>query len=207
MGPSQQQDRSIVKLREPRSEEPAASKIPKPSELQGRWTVTHSTLPMWRDKRNVAISYSLVDQPSDSGPVRLEDTVTYQGMSDGKTQTIRGIDTAQEGAGRWKWRGKGMLTLITGYWEILGWGVVDAGGGGGGGDTGGDDAGRENVWVVTYFDKTLFTPAGIDIYSKSPDGHTRETVEKIRQALSALEDATVHSLCQELFSVQLGSGS
>jgi hypothetical protein len=60
--------------------------------------------------------------------------------------------------------------IASSHWECLGFGRTD------------DD----NQWIVTYFDKTPFTPAGIDIYSRNKEGLTRTTVEQILDALRGL---------------------
>jgi len=164
--------------------------------LQGKWHVTHSTLPMWKSKRNVSITYTPLpaSDPSisaDQGTDRLDDLVSYQSLDSDKVQTVRGVDKASGGSrDAWDWRGKGWLMIASSHWEILGWGeeVIAAEG----------DA--RNAWVVTYFAKTLFTPAGIDLYSRSQRGLQPDTVEKIKDALAEIEGLS--SLASEVFAVK-----
>lgn len=60
--------------------------------------------------------------------------------------------------------------IATSHWEILGWG---------------DEQDTGNSWVVTYFAKTLFTPAGVDVYARR--GVLRpDTVAGIQRALGEL---------------------
>ncbi|KAL5378785.1 hypothetical protein PMIN02_011112 [Paraphaeosphaeria minitans] len=129
--------------------------------LSGPWNVTHSTLPMWKKNKNVVITYTPV--PSTSPP-QLDDLVTYQPLSSTKTKTVRGLDkpfsvpnTAAAGEDEataslaYNWRGKGWLMIASSKWEIL---------------AHGDEEGTGNAYVVTFFAKTLFTPAGVDVYSR-----------------------------------------
>ncbi|KAJ5740162.1 hypothetical protein N7493_000034 [Penicillium malachiteum] len=64
--------------------------------LAGTWHVTHSTLPMWKDKRNVNITYTILSADS-SGVVKIDDLVSYQGVNSEKVKTVQGIDTPSPG--------------------------------------------------------------------------------------------------------------
>ncbi|KAJ4984385.1 hypothetical protein SVAN01_10092 [Stagonosporopsis vannaccii] len=190
--------------------------------LRGSWTVTHSTLPMWRKARNVTITYTPIANSGSAGGhghvggTHLDDVVTYQPLDKGKgaqISTVRGVDkpaitaeTHNRGVGHhvdtappptlpsgeelaslgYTWRGKGWLMIATSKWEILGYG---------------DEEGGGNQWVVTYFAKTLFTPAGIDFYSRK--GRLRaETVEGIKTAIKGLGSEIV-KLSEGMFEVAL----
>lgn len=37
-------------------------------------------------------------------------------------------------------------------------------------------------WAVTYFSKTLFTPAGMDLYARDPTAVNKELIEEILKA-------------------------
>lgn len=161
---------------------------PTPQWLSGTWHVTHSTLPMWKTKRNVQITYRPLpsaDGGTDQGNDRIEDTVTYQALTSEKVKTVKGIDKASgTDAGAWDWRGKGWLMIASSHWEVLGYGHRGA-----------------DEWALTYFAKTLFTPAGIDIYSRSNEGLSEETLEGIKNALSQIDDPNVKKLAAEVFEV------
>ena len=102
-------------------------------------------------------------------------------------KTINGIDTASGGdAGAWDWRGKGWLKIASSHWEILGHGDLDGG----------------NRWAVIYFAKTLFTPAGIDVFSRAKEGLEGKVVEAIKEALAGIEDPAVKKLAGEMFEVK-----
>lgn len=178
---------------------PADYKNPTIAWLSEEWKVTHSTLPMWKSKRNVRIQYTPLD-PSDSSipkenTDRIDDLVTSQPLDSTKISTIRGLDkaavgdsTKDSGRGEWDWRGRGWLKIAGSHWEVLGWG---------------EEEGTGNKWVVTMFAKTLFTPAGIDVYSKSRDGVQAETLEGIKKALQEVEDESVKKLAGEIFEVKI----
>ena len=55
--------------------------------------------------------------------------------------------------------------------------------------------------MVSYFMKTLFTPAGIDILARSKEGLSGETVSHIKQALREVADRDVRELAGVLFEV------
>ena len=86
----------------------------------------------------------------------------------------------------YNWRGKGWLVIATSKWEILGYG---------------DEEGTDNSWVVTYFAKTLFTPAGVDFYSRKGN-LTSQTIESIKAGLAELS-GDVAKLAGEVFEVQM----
>ena len=161
--------------------------------LLGTWHVTHSTLPMWRNKRNVRISYSRLAPSSPSIAAeetdRLDDVVTYQSLDSDKVHTVHGVDKSSgETRDTWDWRGSGWLKIASSHWEVLGWG-----------DEGG--TGADNSWVVTYFAKTLFTPAGVDVYSRRQQGLSQDTVQQIKAVLIAIEGQEFRALAESLFDI------
>lgn len=180
---------------------PTFSKAPAPVDfpiptipwLTETWHVTHSSLPMWKSKRNVQIKYTPLPASSDAVPAestdRLDDLVSYQSLSSTKLSTIEGIDTASgQGRGEWDWRGKGWLKIASSHWEVLGWG---------------EEEGTGNKWVVTCFAKTLFTPAGVDFYSKDKAGLRVETVEAIKKGLAESEDGDIRKMAETVFEVTI----
>ncbi|KAH9861636.1 hypothetical protein J1614_011388 [Plenodomus biglobosus] len=184
--------------------------------LSGPWNVTHSTLPMWKKARNVRITYTpLTRSSSSTTPAQIDDVVTYQSLASDTVKSIHGVDrpfdvygsradanaaaTAQATTAAvtadasqadraslgYNWRGKGWLMIASSKWEILGYGDEQGG----------------NAWVVTYFAKTLFTPAGVDFYSRK--GSLRpETLESIKAGLAGL-GGEVAKLAGEVFEVKM----
>ncbi len=149
---------------------------------------------MWKGKRNVRIKYTPLDPSSTSIPKdstdRLDDLVTYQSIKGEKVSTVHGVDKAVgngDSRGEWDWRGKGWLKIAGSHWEVLGWGEED---------------GTANKWVVTMFAKTLFTPAGIDVYSQSREGLRPETLDAVKKALADIDDADVKKMSAEIFEIQ-----
>ncbi|KAJ8106146.1 hypothetical protein OPT61_g9735 [Boeremia exigua] len=170
---------------------------------------------MWRKSRNVQITYTPIPNSGSAGGnglaagTHLDDEVTYQpaGSAAGAAVSrVRGVDKPTVTAERrgsvsdtapaeataggeelaslgYAWRGKGWLMIASSKWEILGWGVEEGG----------------NAWVVTYFAKTLFTPAGVDFYSRR--GRLGEkTVVEIKKAVEGL-GGDVAKLGGEVFEV------
>ncbi|KAF2456901.1 hypothetical protein BDY21DRAFT_262276, partial [Lineolata rhizophorae] len=166
--------------------------------LAGPWHVTHSTLSMWKSKRNVRITYTPLASDSTGGPVRVDDLVEYQTSGSDKVKSVHGVDTAEAGTNEgwaWNWRGKGWLVIATSRWETLGYGTEAV-------EEGSEPQNTGTDWVVTFFSKTLFTPAGVDIYSRKKEGLRAETVEKIKEALKGSEDDGVAKLAETLFEIE-----
>lgn len=180
---------------------------PAPAWLQGKWHVTHSTLPMWRSKRNVSITYTALP---DSSPPKIDDLVEYQALSshtspDDKLKSVHGVDTPVPDASgwAWDWRGKGWLVIASSRWEVLGYGNEDEGDDDGDAGAAQAQAADQRQWVVTYFAKTLFTPAGLDLYSRHAEGLRPRTVEAIKAALAGMEDEGMRKLAEGLFEVRM----
>lgn len=128
--------------------------------------------------------------------------VTYQNLSSDKLKTVHGVDKpfevpntssapAEAEAGEvaslgYNWRGKGWLVIATSKWEILGYGDEEATG---------------NSWVVTYFAKTLFTPAGVDFYSRK-GSLAPQTIEYIKAGLAGI-GGDVAKLAEQVFEVKM----
>lgn len=113
------------------------------TELCGTWQIVATSLPFWQSRSDPAVTYA----PLPDG--RVLDAVSYS--RGGKERLVLGVDTAV--AEGWEWRGLQPLTR----WSTSRWRIVAAGGEGGGADE----------WAVTAFEKTLFTPAGVDIYCRA----------------------------------------
>lgn len=76
--------------------------------------------------------------------------------------------------------------IASSKWEILGYG---------------EEEGTGNSWVVTYFAKTLFTPAGVDFYSRKGK-LTEQTIEGIKAGLAGL-GGDVAKLAADLFEIKI----
>ncbi|KAF8305157.1 hypothetical protein DL93DRAFT_371183 [Clavulina sp. PMI_390] len=170
--------------------------------FMGKWHVLHSSLPLWKNKKDVTITYTPLGSvdpsstPSDD-PIRFNDIVEYRSASSTSSppstrSRIEGIDTLQpppkdapdgyRPAASYKWRGKGWLMIASSKWQVLGYG---------------DD------WAVTYFSATLFTPAGIDIYSRSEGGVSKKLYENIVSQLTS-GGGEMQKLAESLFEVRCG---
>jgi hypothetical protein len=146
---------------------------------------------MWKNARNVSITYS----PLPNAPEKIDDLVAYQALSDDKVKTISGVDTPA-GPGAWNWRGNGWLMIVSSHWEVLGWGEEDAATGEG------EEGAPAGQWVVTYFARTLFTRAGIDVYSRRKEGLRESTLEAVKEALGKVDAEVVRGLMGSIFEVK-----
>lgn len=144
---------------------------------------------------------------------RLDDVVEYQEAGSDKVKTVKGREYTTPGSDTraWDWRGKGIIKIASSHWEILGWGEetnglvpssqLD------GSRTPGEKVDAHGVagsrggvpWMVTYFIKTVFTPAALDFYCRTPDGLSERAVAEIKDALRQLEDPELNRLLAELY--------
>lgn len=156
--------------------------IPPPvSFLQGRWHVTHSTLPMWKTNRNVTITYKSLENNAEV----LDDLVEYQPLNSSKRKRVEGVDTPDASTvAAYSWRGRGFLKIASSHWQVLGYG---------------DD---EGGWAVTYFAKTLFTPAGVDVYARRKGGLSDELLARITDEMKAVDHKDVKRLAGLVFPIR-----
>ncbi|KAK3387539.1 hypothetical protein B0H63DRAFT_470265 [Podospora didyma] len=187
-GPAKSSSSPIITLRLPSkyastSDSSSSSSVftPPPLEwLHRTWSVTHSTLSMWRTARNVRITYTpLPPLASDPSRARIDDLVEYEASSGkGGVKSVAGTDTASSppnDSSVWDWRGKGWLFFVGSHWEVLGCGEHTR------------NDGSTERWVVTWFKATVFTKEGLDIYSDRKEGASEELVEGILAALRGLD--------------------
>lgn len=107
-------------------------------------------------------------------------------------KAIRGIDTPdRKVVAAWNWRGRGWLRIASSHWEVLGWGerdlVVDGAVGKGG---------EKERWVVTWFAPSLFTPAGVDVYSDRKEGGSEGLVKEVLSTLEGMSCVEVSGVCR-----------
>ncbi|KAI1813070.1 hypothetical protein GGS20DRAFT_499076 [Poronia punctata] len=159
--------------------------------LWNTWTVTHSTLSMWRSAQNVRITYEPHEESKKADPTKasINDNIVEYEKKGGKgsLMSIQGVEKPDPKiSGAWNWRGKGWLAFASSHWEILGWGERPSANGKG-----------DERWVVTWFAGTLFTEEGIDIYSDRKEGLSTETREQIIEALKQLEAPKLVNLVEK----------
>lgn len=85
----------------------------------------------------------------------------------GRPGLIIGVDTPLPDGG-WAWRGVSLLTRFT----VSRWQALAAGDG----------------WAVTVFERTPFTPAGLDVYARTP-ALTAAQEQEVEAALDGLPAA------------------
>lgn len=143
-----------------------------------------------QNSKDVSITYTpLSDAGSPQKTVKFDDLVEYYPSSakaNGKPSTIAGTDHTLA-AGRFKWRGNGLLFIASSKWQVLGCNTSDAEGG--------------HPWAVTFFEKTLFTPAGLDIYARSAEGLPEPLLEDIFGKIKAV-GGDVAALSEAFFEVE-----
>lgn len=149
--------------------------------LTQTWYVTHSTLPMWKKNKNVRITYKPLSAPAGA----LDDLVEYNPIDSDKHKTVLGIDTPDATRhSAYNWRGRGLLKIASSHWEVLGYGEEDGG------------------WMVTFFSKTMFTPAGIDVYALRKGGLSAQMIERIRGEIKKVEEPDFQRMADEMFAIK-----
>ncbi|PYH70140.1 uncharacterized protein BO88DRAFT_275804 [Aspergillus vadensis CBS 113365] len=140
--------------------------------ILGTWYITRSSSPFWSDKRNPTITLTAdTNTPPDTLPLSalsqatttspapiLTNKTSYQTLSSSSVKTTTGTDRAilagkELGPIQMEWRGSGWLRMVSAQWEILGWGGADNG-----------------EWLLVFANKSMFTPAGISLYSRRKTG-------------------------------------
>lgn len=114
--------------------------------LVGTWFICATNFPMWLkgNKTHPTFHYSLVAHKERT----LLDEVKY--IQNGKSKTITGYDLQDhDDPTVFVWRGKGILSLLKSQWKVA---IIDS----------------KGQWAVIWFSKTLFTPEGVDIISRTP---------------------------------------
>ena len=165
--------------------------------LQGKWYITHTTLPYFRDKRNLQVDYTHIPSDKPATPPTIDDLLTYETLALPVRKAIHGTDTVlQAGLGKYRWRGNGWLRIVSSHWEILGSGSS----GGAQGELATQDsaglagtrvfdmeAGQTfNKWMVIYAEKTMFSPAGLSISPQAEKGLPDEVYSEIITVLRTL---------------------
>ena len=112
---------------------------------EGTWFVLATNFPMWTKGRRTEPRFVYSHFREVDGRETFDDTVEY--VEGGRTRTIRGVETCL-GPGRYRWRGKGWLWPFTSRWQIIA------------------ASGDEQVLAIS-FEATWFTPAGIDVISRT----------------------------------------
>ncbi|KAF3313256.1 hypothetical protein TWF173_006215 [Orbilia oligospora] len=182
-------------FRAPNTPFPSSSLPPlTPTALLKTWWVTTSTLPMWKSAKNIRITYTSIPSTKNiddiihynprSGPPATNSTPEEAAKL--VTKSIHGVDyplSENDGDLTYKWRGKGLLFIATSRWQVVGYGGRDVRTVVG---EGGEEVLEGVEWVVTYFEKSLFTPAGVDVMTVAREGVDGETLGAIGEGLKGI---------------------
>lgn len=139
---------------------------------EGIWYITASNFPMWHSpkREDPAIHYKIISDE----PYLLEDKVSYK--KNGKYTEIHGTDLQTVlRKGVFEWKGKGLLGLLKSKFYFCA-------------------CNEEMTFMLIYFEKTLFTPEGIDILTRSPhpDEIIFENVHKIIESEPFLKSKSIN---------------
>ena len=132
--------------------------------LEGKWYIILSNFPMWLkgDKTNTTFNYKISTKDGMKG---LTDEVIY--TQNRRQKSIKGFDIPlNELNNSFKWRGYGLLSLLSSKWQIL---HLDT----------------TKNWAIIYFERTLFTPKGYDIIAREKQLN-EATLKEINNKLRGL---------------------
>ena len=150
-----------------------------PAALAGRWYIVETSLDFWQRRSNPSITYT---QQRYKGVPRLLDQVRYTNAA-GQPKQIVGYDYELAGEqGHFLWLAQPRYL----FFLKSRWGLVAH-----------DPEYRE--WAVTYFSKTLFTAAGIDIYARKPNLAPQARQQIIEQISGVL---ALQPLIEKLYLTQ-----
>jgi hypothetical protein len=113
------------------------------ADLLGTWHIQLTNFPMWLagDKLRPTLAYRRIGDDR-----RIGDLVSYTTRA-GTQKQIAGYDTQDaSNTAHFTWRGRGLLMLLSSDWYVV---HLDA------------------SFGAIYFEKTLFTPAGMDVISRA----------------------------------------
>lgn len=160
---------------------------PSSDQLLGQWFVVHTSLPFWRNKRNIQITYSAPPSPALATDLVI-DTVTYQVENSAKLKTVQGTNTPaqSEHHGAWDWRGTGFIKVVSNHWEVLGHGDLGAG--------------EKECWIVIHTQKSFFTPAAIHVYSRSREPLSEDVLKPLMAALA--QHLNLRDLIGNMYQIQ-----
>ncbi len=128
--------------------------------VSGTWFIVATSLPFWRSRSSPSVTYAELPDG------RVLDAVHYR--RSGRDRLVLGADTPVDVG--FRWRGLTPLTRLTSSrWHVV---ASD--------ESAADPGGR---WAVTAFDKTLFTPAGVDVYCRA-EGITVDAMAAARATLT-----------------------
>ncbi len=116
--------------------------------LDGKWFIVASDQPTWTsgEKTSPALHYKVTS--ASDGALEMEDRVTFEEA--GAINEYRGRDTQEAGKpGSFNWRGSGALSLVSTRWHLM-------------------HMSPDGAWAVTFYEKTMATPAGVAIISRTP---------------------------------------
>ena len=140
---------------------------------------------MWKSNKNVTITYT----PLDGADGAWDNLVKYQSITSptlsDKWKTVEGIEKPDPSIpSAWNWRGKGWLKIASSHWEVLGHGEEEEG------------------WVVVWFQKTLFTPAGIDVLARRREGLSEGLMGRVRGEMGKVDDGGFKEQAEKIFGVK-----
>ena len=137
----------------------------------------------------MSITYSPLPDVDLARGAKFDDLVEYYPASakpGSKPSTVAGTDHTLD-VGRFKWRGNGLLFIASSKWQVLGCDTSEAEG--------------SHPWAVTFFEKTLFTPAGLDIYARSAQGIPEPLLKEILKEIKFV-GGDVAALSEAFFEVE-----
>ncbi|KAI1493663.1 hypothetical protein F5X96DRAFT_666580 [Biscogniauxia mediterranea] len=155
--------------------------LPTTTELIGQWHMVASSSSFWTaGKHDVSIVYEDTTTQSKSPPGTLNDTASYYSGSPPTQHSTRGISSPSASApGVYNWRGVGWLRMVTTRWEMVGFGSLL-------GSNDGTDL------LVTFAQKTIFSPQSLSIYCKEkPQVSNDEVIQRVSDVLKQMGNAAL----------------
>ncbi len=143
----------------------AFSQVGGSQNILGTWYVQLTNFPKWTKPEisNPTFNYSL------KNATKLSDEVKYQ--KNGKEKSIKGVDKVlNEDFSKFRWRGRGLLFFVRSKWEVV-------------------YMSEDKQTMIIQFQKSLFSPAGIDVLSREKN----LSQDRIKELASVLDKLGLNS--------------
>ena len=162
---------------------------PSSGDLLGEWFIVLTSLPYWRDKRNIKVTYS-ASEPTAANPQIIYDTTTFQTLTSDKHKSVQGVNTPSPCGqpGGWDWRGTGWVKVVSNHWDVLGHNAISP------------EGGQKIEWFVIHTKKSFFTPAANHIYSRRKEAPAEGIRESLLNAFTERQE--FKGLLECMFKVQ-----
>ncbi|KAI5855029.1 hypothetical protein GGS23DRAFT_470595 [Durotheca rogersii] len=166
------------------------------------WHMIASSSTMWQDRKSsITVTYSATADGADGRD--FYDVAAWSADNSSKQHSTKGLScpAAAYSGYVYAWRGTGWLRLITTRWEVVGLGVVShrsEADGADGADVEDDDRGDGAVVLVTFVQKTTFSPPALSVFIRQEHLNGTQEENVVKRVVAELKSQGMESLHAEV---------